>query len=49
MTARSLPYPAPPDHHVPLMIVVKGHPAPDATVPVHAVGREALDDLASWI
>ena len=27
----------------PVMIVVTGHPAPDATVPVHAVGRKPLD------
>ena len=31
------------------MIIVAGHPAPDATVPVHAVGRKPLNEIASWI
>ena len=33
----------------PVMIVVTGHPAPDATVPVHATARKPLDAIASWI
>ena len=33
----------------PVMIVVAGLPADDATVPVHAVGRKPLGDIASWV
>ena len=33
----------------PLMLVVVGHPAPDATVPVHATRRKPLAQIASWI
>jgi len=31
------------------MLVVVGHPAPDATVPVHAVQRKPLAHVSSWI
>jgi nitroreductase len=33
----------------PLMLLVVGHPAPDATVPVHAVQRKELGEISSWI
>lgn len=33
----------------PLLLVVVGHPAPDATVPVHAVQRKPLDQISSWL
>ena len=38
----------PPDEK-PLMLVVVGHPAADATVPVHATRRKPLAQIASWI
>ena len=38
----------PPDEK-PLMLIVVGHPAPDATVPVHATLRKPLDEIASFI
>ena len=33
----------------PMMVVVVGHPAADARVPLHAVKRKPLDRIASWI
>ncbi len=33
----------------PVMIVVTGLPADDATVPIHAIGRKPLSAIASWI
>ena len=33
----------------PLMLIVVGHPAPDATVPVHATRRKPLAQIVSWI
>lgn len=38
-----------PEHEKPLMIVVVGQPAPDATVPVHAVQKKPLEQIASWL
>lgn len=38
-----------PDWEKPLMIVVVGHPSPDATVPEHAVRKKPLERIASWI
>ncbi len=32
----------------PLMLIVVGHPAPEATVPVHAVTRKGLNHISSW-
>jgi iodotyrosine deiodinase len=32
-----------------LMIVVVGHPAPDATVPEHAVKKKPLSQIANWL
>lgn len=33
----------------PMMLVVVGHPAPDATVPAHAVQRKPIGAISSWI
>jgi len=33
----------------PLMIVVAGHPSPDATVPEHALKKKPLSQIASWL
>ncbi|GAA4767062.1 nitroreductase family protein [Stakelama sediminis] len=33
----------------PVMIVVAGHPATDATIPVHATLRKPLDAITSWL
>ncbi len=37
------------EHEKPLMIIVVGHPAADATVPEHAVRKKPLDQISSWI
>lgn len=33
----------------PVMIVVAGHAAPDATVPLHALRKKPLDQISSWL
>jgi iodotyrosine deiodinase len=33
----------------PLMIIVAGHPAVDATVPVHATLKKPLEEISSWL
>jgi iodotyrosine deiodinase len=33
----------------PLMIIVVGHPAPNATVPVHATLKKPLEAISSWL
>jgi iodotyrosine deiodinase len=33
----------------PVMILVVGHPTPDATIPDHAVYKKPLDQIASWL
>ena len=38
-----------PAHEKPLMIVVAGHPAPEATVPEHALRKKPLEQIASWL
>ena len=38
-----------PGHEKPIMIVVVGHPAADATIPVHATIKKPLDQISSWI
>lgn len=38
-----------PNHEKPLMIVVAGHPAADATVPAHALDKKPLAQIASWL
>ena len=38
-----------PEWEKPIMIIVAGHPAPDATVPPHALRKKPLDTIASWL
>ncbi|MEW4448094.1 nitroreductase family protein [Qipengyuania sp. JC766] len=38
-----------PDWEKPLMIVVVGHPAVDATVPEHALRKKPLEKISSWL
>lgn len=38
-----------PDHEKPVMVIVVGHPAPDATVPVHATLKKPLEQISSWL
>lgn len=38
-----------PDWEKPLMIVVVGHPAADATVPTHALIKKPREQIASWL
>ena len=38
-----------PANEKPLMIVVVGHPAPQATVPEHALKKKPLEQIASWL
>lgn len=38
-----------PEWEKPLMIVVVGHPSPDATVPAKALQKKPLDQIASWL
>ena len=38
-----------PEWEKPLMIVVVGHPADDATVPEHATRKKPLSRIASWL
>lgn len=38
-----------PDHEKPVMVIVAGHPAPDATIPVHATLKKPLEQISSWL
>lgn len=38
-----------PEWEKPVMIVVVGHPADHATVPVHALKKKPLDQISSWL
>lgn len=38
-----------PDHEKPVMVIVVGHPAPDATVPVHATLKKPLEQIATFL
>lgn len=38
-----------PEVEKPLMIIATGHPAPDATVPDHALDKKPLERIASWL
>ncbi|MEL7196998.1 MAG: nitroreductase family protein [Pseudomonadota bacterium] len=38
-----------PEWEKPLMIVVVGHPTPDATVPAHALKKKPLSQISSWL
>ena len=38
-----------PEWEKPVMIIVAGHPASNATVPAHALTKKPLDTIASWL
>lgn len=38
-----------PEWEKPVMIIVAGHPAADATVPAHALNKKPLSQIASWL
>ena len=38
-----------PANEKPLMVLVVGHPAPDATVPVHATIKKPVEQISSWL
>ncbi|MGB3752631.1 MAG: nitroreductase family protein [Parerythrobacter sp.] len=38
-----------PDHEKPVMLIVAGLPASDATVPVHATRKKSLEQISSWL
>ena len=38
-----------PAHEKPLMVIVAGRPAPDATVPAHALVKKPLEQISSWL
>lgn len=38
-----------PEHERPVLMIVVGHPADDATVPAAALERKPLDQIASWL
>lgn len=38
-----------PANEKPVMVLVVGYPAPDATVPVHATIKKPLDQISSWL
>ncbi len=38
-----------PEHEKPLMVIVAGLPAEDATVPAHALRKKPLERIASWL
>ncbi len=38
-----------PEIEKPLMIIVAGHAAPDATIPAHAMQKKPLEEIASWL
>ena len=38
-----------PSDEKPYMIIVAGHPADDAVVPLHALRKKRLDQIASWL
>ena len=38
-----------PDDEKPVIVIVAGHPAKDATVPVHATIKKPLEQISSWL
>ena len=38
-----------PAHEKAMMVIVVGHAAPDAVVPVHAVSKKPLEAISSWL
>ncbi|MET0307971.1 MAG: nitroreductase family protein [Sphingomonas sp.] len=38
-----------PMHEKPLMLIVAGHPAQDATIPAHALEKKPLEQISTWL
>lgn len=38
-----------PETDKPLLLIAVGHPAPDATIPVHALHRKPLEQITTWL
>ncbi len=38
-----------PDTERPLMLIVAGHPAPDATIPASTLPKKPLEEICSWL
>jgi iodotyrosine deiodinase len=38
-----------PEDEKPMLLIVVGHPAPDATVPAHALNKKPLEQILSWL
>ncbi|MGE3396375.1 MAG: nitroreductase family protein, partial [Sphingomonas sp.] len=38
-----------PQSEKPIMVIVTGRPAPDATVPAHALVKKPLERISSWL
>lgn len=38
-----------PTDEKPLMLIVVGHPAPDATIPIQATRKKPLDQISTWL
>lgn len=38
-----------PKNEKPVMIIVVGHPLPEATIPTHAMIKKPLDQISSWL
>jgi len=38
-----------PDHEKPVMLIVAGHPAADASIPAHALDKKSLEQIATWL
>ncbi len=38
-----------PSNEKPMMVLVVGKPAPDATIPVHATHKKPLEQISSWL
>jgi nitroreductase len=38
-----------PDNEKPVMIIIAGHPAPEVTIPAHALEKKSLEQIASWL
>jgi hypothetical protein len=38
-----------PPHEKPLMLIVAGHAAQNATVPVHALAKKSLEEITTWM
>lgn len=38
-----------PEHEKPMMMIVAGHPAPDARIPEYALEKKPLEQITSWL